>query len=166
MLQERLSSDLNAGDITVRSDQPHWISLEVACRLDTAYRLAEFVHALLVDVNSQAREEITLAFRELLVNAVEHGGRLDGDKRVGLDYIRFPRSIVCCIRDPGDGFSFDDLEHAALSSTPEEPFRHLEVRDQKGIRPGGMGLLVAKNSADEVVYNAKGNEVTFIKYLL
>lgn len=165
MLQERLSSDLKAGDITVRSDQPHWISLEVACRLDTVYRLAEFMYALLMDINSEAREKITLAFRELLVNAVEHGGHLDPDKRVALEYVRFPRSIVCCIRDPGDGFSFDGLEHAALSSTSKEPFQHLELRDQKGIRPGGMGMLVAKNSADELVYNSKGNEVMFIKYL-
>jgi hypothetical protein len=108
MLQERLSADLKADDITVRSEQPQWISLEVTCRLDTAYRLAEFMHGLLVDVTSEAREKITLAFRELLVNALEHGGSLDTDKKVALDYVRFARSGVCCIRDLGDGFSFDD----------------------------------------------------------
>lgn len=165
ILQEKLSTDLRSGDVRLRSDTPHWISFEVACRLDTAFRLAEFMHALLAAVNSESREEITMAFRELLVNAVEHGGRLDPDKKVGVDYVRFPRSIVCCIRDPGEGFSFDDLEHAAVSSASKQPFQHLEIREKRGIRPGGMGLLIAKNSVDELVYNARGTEVMFIKYL-
>jgi hypothetical protein len=39
------------------------------------------------------------------------------------------------------------------------------VREEKGIRPGGFGLLMVKNSVDELIYNEKRNEVVFVKYL-
>jgi hypothetical protein len=84
---------------------------------------------------------------------------------VDLSYIRTARSIVYYVRDPGEGFSLDKLNHAATANTPDEPFRHVEVREKMGIRPGGFGLLMTKNFADELMYSAKGNEVILIKYL-
>jgi hypothetical protein len=39
------------------------------------------------------------------------------------------------------------------------------VREEKGIRPGGFGLLMVRNSVDEPIYNEKRNEVVFVKYL-
>ena len=74
-------------------------------------------------------------------------------------------TIVYYIRDPGEGFSMNTLAHAAIANSPEEPFGHLELRRQMGIRPGGFGLLMTKSFADELIYSAKGNEVIFIKYL-
>jgi anti-sigma regulatory factor (Ser/Thr protein kinase) len=38
-------------------------------------------------------------------------------------------------------------------------------REQRGIRPGGFGILLARNLVDELLYNEKGNEVLLIKYL-
>jgi hypothetical protein len=52
-----------------------------------------------------------------------------------------------------------------VSNSEDEPFRHVLVRNEKGIRPGGFGILMTRNFADELLYNAKGNEVMFIKYL-
>ena len=62
------------------------------------------------------REQIATAFRELLMNAVEHGGHLDPEKTVDLSYIRTARSIVYYIRDPGAGFSMDTLAPAAIAA--------------------------------------------------
>jgi len=39
------------------------------------------------------------------------------------------------------------------------------VREQKSIRPGGFGLLMVRDSVDELLYNEKRNEVVFVKYL-
>ena len=36
---------------------------------------------------------------------------------------------------------------------------------QKGIRPGGFGILMAKAKVDELIYNEARNEVIFVKYL-
>jgi CheY-like chemotaxis protein len=159
------SRSLNAGDIKVLSDRPQWISLQVACRLTTADRLTQFMRELPGNLSSNERDQIAMAFRELLINAVEHGGHFDPDQTVDLSYIRTARSLVYYIRDPGEGFSFDALAHAAIGNTSEEPFGHLEVRKKMNLRSGGFGLLMAKSFADELLYSAKGNEVIFIKYL-
>ena len=69
------------------------------------------------------------------------------------------------IRDPGEGFSFENLPHAAVSNRPGAPFEHSEIRSKLGMRPGGFGILMTRNFADEVLYSQKGNEVMLIKYL-
>jgi CheY-like chemotaxis protein/anti-sigma regulatory factor (Ser/Thr protein kinase) len=164
-LQNALSTSVSDDDIKILSDKPHWISLQIRCRIATADRLTQFVRELPSDLDPDQREQIALAFRELLMNAVEHGGHLDPEKTVDLSYIRTARTIVYYIRDPGEGFSMDTLAHAAVANTAEEPFRHVELRRQMGIRPGGFGLLMTKSFADELIYSAKGNEVILIKYL-
>jgi len=164
-LHNSLSSAVPGDDIKILSDKPNWISLQIRCRIATADRLTQFVRELPSDLEPDQREQIANAFRELLMNAVEHGGHLDPDKTVDLSYIRTARTIVYYIRDPGEGFSMDTLAHAAVANTPEEPFRHMELRRQMGIRPGGFGLLMTKSFADELIYSAKGNEVILIKYL-
>jgi CheY-like chemotaxis protein/anti-sigma regulatory factor (Ser/Thr protein kinase) len=164
-LQSALMGTVNQDDIKILSDRPHWISLQIRCKLTTADRLTQFVRELPGDLDPDERERIATAFRELLLNAIEHGGHLDPEKTVDLSYIRTARTIVYYIRDPGEGFSMENLAHAAVANTPEQPFRHVELRQQMGIRPGGFGLLMTKSFADELIYSAKGNEVILIKYL-
>jgi anti-sigma regulatory factor (Ser/Thr protein kinase) len=164
-LQTALSTSIGNGDIKILSANPNWISLQIRCSLATADRLTQFMRELPSDLDPDQREHVATAFRELLMNAVEHGGHLDPQKTIDLSYIRTARSIVYYIRDPGEGFSMDTLAHAAVANTDEEPFRHVELRRQMGIRPGGFGLLMTKSFADELIYSAKGNEVILIKYL-
>jgi CheY-like chemotaxis protein/anti-sigma regulatory factor (Ser/Thr protein kinase) len=151
-------------DIEVLSDRPNWISVKARCKLETADRLTQFFRELPADLSDQQRELAATAFRELLTNAVEHGGHLDPEQKVELHFVRTQRSIVYYVRDPGQGFSIDQLPHAAISH-PDAPFETAEVRQQMGIRPGGFGLLLLKNFADELLYNSKGNEVILIKWL-
>jgi len=164
-LHNALSASVEHNDIKILSDRPQWISLEVRCKLSTADRLMPFVKELPGDLDPDEREHIATAFRELLMNAIEHGGHLDPKKVVKMSYIRTARCIVYYIHDPGEGFSMEKLQHAAIANAPDQPYRHLELREQMGIRPGGFGLLMTKNFADELIYSAKGNEVIFIKYL-
>jgi DNA-binding response OmpR family regulator len=164
-IHNALSDSVSDHDIQILSDKPNWISLKIRCRIATADRLTQFVRELPGDLEPDVREQVASAFRELLMNAVEHGGHLDPEKTVDLSYIRTARSIVYYIRDPGEGFSMEKLAHAAIANSAEEPFGHLALRQQMGIRPGGFGLLMTKSFADELIYSAKGNEVILIKYL-
>jgi len=41
----------------------------------------------------------------------------------------------------------------------------MTARSEKGIRPGGFGLLMTHTLVDELIYNEAHNEVVFIKYL-
>ena len=41
----------------------------------------------------------------------------------------------------------------------------MEVREAKGLRPGGFGLLSVRSTVDELLYNEQRNEVVFVKYV-
>jgi anti-sigma regulatory factor (Ser/Thr protein kinase) len=69
------------------------------------------------------------------------------------------------IQDPGPGFKPECLSHAAVSNNPSQPFAHMEVRSEKGLRPGGFGLLMTRSFVDALIYNEAHNEVVFVKYL-
>jgi CheY-like chemotaxis protein/anti-sigma regulatory factor (Ser/Thr protein kinase) len=161
-LTEARSSHMQPDDIEVLSDKPHWIAVKARCTLEIADRLIRFFRELPTDLDADQRDAAANAFRELLINAVEHGGKLDPQKKVELHFIRTERSIVYYIRDPGQGFSLDNLPHAAISH-PGDPIEHIKFRQAQGIRPGGFGLLLLNNFADELIYNSKGNEVILIK---
>jgi anti-sigma regulatory factor (Ser/Thr protein kinase) len=106
-----------------------------------------------------------MAFREMLLNAIEHGGKLNPSEWVRVSRVRSHRSLVYHMEDPGAGLSRSGLEHAAIANSEESPLEHLEIRKAAGMRVGGFGMLIMKRLVDEVIYNQKGNEVILIKYL-
>jgi CheY-like chemotaxis protein/anti-sigma regulatory factor (Ser/Thr protein kinase) len=152
-------------DIEVLSAAPQWVSLRLRCKMETADRLMQFVREMGTNFPPAERDNIAAAFRELLMNAIEHGCGSDPSKRIQVTYVHTTRAIVYLIQDPGAGFSFDAIEHAAIANPPDDPAHHLEIRAEMGVRPGGFGILLTRNLVDELVYNEKGNEVLFIKYL-
>ncbi|HWC15693.1 MAG TPA: response regulator [Terriglobales bacterium] len=151
--------------IEVLCAQPHWFELLAPCSRAAAERIEGFILRLEAGLKEDTRAEIASAFRELLMNAVEWGGKLDPNRKVRIAYVRTPRMLMYRIADPGQGFSFENLEHAAVGQPSGDPMAHMAVREQKGIRPGGFGLLLTKAAADELIYNDKQNEVIFIRYL-
>lgn len=154
------------GDIQVLSALPQWITLLVRCKMEIADRLVPFLRELVPDLPVQEREDVGTAFRELLMNAIEHGAGKDPSKTVRVDYVRTAKFILYKILDPGKGFSLDNLPHAAVSNQPDVPHQHCEVRERLGLRPGGFGILVSRHLVDELIYNQKGNEVLLMKYLV
>jgi CheY-like chemotaxis protein/anti-sigma regulatory factor (Ser/Thr protein kinase) len=152
-------------DIRILSAKPTWISLSLRCQMEVADRILNFLRAMDMDLSHDDQDHIATAFRELLINAVEHGGHSDPEKRVDLTYVRTAGAIIYYLHDPGEGFSLESIPHAAISNKPYEPVAHTEIRDQLGIRPGGFGLLMTRNLADELIYSEKGNEVMLVKYL-
>ena len=165
MVQQALESSSWKDDIRVYSARPEWITLDVRCKLEAADRTTHFMKELETDLPQQARDDVAGAFRELLMNAIEHGGKHDPRKRVRVSIVRTARALVVHIHDPGKGFSLDFLPHAAISNPEDAPIRHAEVRAEAGKRPGGFGILMTRNLVDELMYNERGNAVLFVKYL-
>jgi CheY-like chemotaxis protein len=165
MVGRALETPVVEDEIEVLSARPDWIALRLRWSLEIADRLAQFFRELKVELSEEEQGRIGTAFRELLMNAVEHGGRSDPEQKVEVAYIRLSQAMFYYIRDPGKGFSFDNLPHAAVSSAPDDPFRHVGVREEAGMRPGGFGIFLTRKLADEVLYNEKGNEVLLVKYL-
>ncbi len=119
----------------------------------------------MTDLPGDLGERITLALDELLGNAIEHGSKVEPKSGVEVTYIRTGRMVLIQLRDAGHGFSLDAVPHAAVNNPPEDPLRHAEYRSQLGMRPGGFGILLVKQIADDLIYNEHGNEVMFVKYL-
>lgn len=155
----------DAPPIEVISARPEWVELLVPCTREAAGRIEGVMAQLDANLAPEVRESIGYAFRELLLNAVEWGGKLDPSRTVRIACLRARRMLMYRIADPGTGFKIDDLPHAAIGNTPDDPIRHMRVREAKGIRPGGFGLMTVRASVDELLYNEQRNEVVFVKYL-
>jgi CheY-like chemotaxis protein/anti-sigma regulatory factor (Ser/Thr protein kinase) len=151
--------------IEVLSARSEWVELMVPCSREAVGRIEVVMAQLETNLPSELRESIGFAFRELLMNAVEWGGGLDPTRKVRISCLRARRMILYRIADPGVGFKIDDLPHAAIGQPPDDPIAHMQVREAKGLRPGGFGLLSVRSSVDELLYNEQRNEVVFVKYL-
>jgi CheY-like chemotaxis protein/anti-sigma regulatory factor (Ser/Thr protein kinase) len=151
--------------IEVISARPHWVELLIPCTRESAERIQTFLMKLEADLPDDLRNTIGLAFRELLLNAVEWGGKLDPNRKVRIAHVRSSRILMYRLADPGLGFSFKGLTHAAVGQPADEPIAHVTVRDRLGLRPGGFGIAMTREMADELLYNEAQNEVIFIKYL-
>jgi DNA-binding response OmpR family regulator len=151
--------------IEVISAKPDWFELSVPCSREAAERIDQFMRQIKVDLPEDEREQVAQAFRELVMNAVEWGGGLDPTRRVRISLLRTKRMLQYRVSDPGPGFRPEDLPHAAINNAPGDIFTHELVRQQKGMRPGGLGLMMVRAVADELLYNEKHNEVILIKYL-
>lgn len=151
--------------IEVLSASPEWVELLVPCTRSAAERIHTFMRQMDVSLSDEVRESVGQAFRELLLNAVEWGGRLDPHRKVRIAYLRARRMLQYRIADPGPGFRFEGLEHAGCTNPPHDPIRHQRVREERGLRPGGLGIMIARSLADELLYNECQNEVLLVKYL-
>ena len=158
------SDNQSRDDIEILSARPGWVSIRANCRLVTAERLLSFAKELSAQLPEDAKQEIIQAFREILMNAMEHGAKFNPEQVVEVNAIRTARSMVFRVRDPGTGFQKESLAHAAIGN-PSDPTAHILLRKEQGMRAGGYGLLLASGTVDELLYNAIGNEVILIKYL-
>jgi len=124
-----------------------------------------FAKELSTQLPEGSREEMMQAFREILLNAMEHGAAFNPEQVVEVTAVRTSRSMVFYVRDPGSGFHRESLTHAAIASPTDDPVAHIAQREADGMRPGGYGLLVASGTVDELIYNEIGNEVLLVKYV-
>jgi anti-sigma regulatory factor (Ser/Thr protein kinase) len=150
--------------IEVRSASSNWVSLRVTSRLLTAERVTQFMRELAADQQDDQRENLVFAFREVLLNAMEHGTGFDPDQVIDVAAVRTNRAIVYYFRDPGPGFKKDRVPHATATRRPADIEKAAAVREAEGLRPGGFGMLLVRQLVDEVLYNEAGNEVLLIKH--
>jgi anti-sigma regulatory factor (Ser/Thr protein kinase) len=162
IVSDALEADGAGSSIEVLSGVPHWIALRVACRRVNADRLSHFMGELAAELPGTERDHLIAAFREILLNAMEHGAGFDPSKVVDVAAVRTSRTIVFYFKDPGPGFNVASPPHVASEN---DPISHLSARDEAGLRVGGFGMLLTKKLVDEVHYNEQGNEVILVKYI-
>jgi anti-sigma regulatory factor (Ser/Thr protein kinase) len=150
--------------IEVLSGTDAWVRLSVRCDVPTADRLHQFARGFL-DLPEADEEKVATACREMLLNAMEHGGRFNPERRIEIAFLRARQVVLIRIKDPGEGFSLKENLDTAENNPLDDPIRHVKHREAQGMRPGGYGILLAKKLVDELFYGEKGNDVLLIKYI-
>src|SRR5664279_4139451 len=92
--------------IEIMSATPNLITLAVRCTMVAAERLLQFMSEI-SDLPEEERQDVGMAFREMLLNAMEHGGHFDPETYVEICYVRTRHMVMARIKDPGDGFTLD-----------------------------------------------------------
>lgn len=151
--------------IEVVSGLPTWMTLRVACGMVSADRITRFLTEWESALPEDQRDLLMTAFREMLLNAMEHGAGFDPGQVIEVTAARTDRAIIFHIRDPGNGFNREALSHAAKANDPDSVMTAMENREAAGLRSGGFGMLIVRQVVDEMVYNERGNEVLLIKHL-
>jgi len=152
-------------EIRVKSDLPAWICLYIPPEMQYRPIVINFFRTFMHSLSNELCEQLCTAMDELLGNALEHGCDLEPKSGCELTYIRTGRMILIQLRDAGPGFSLNGLAHAAINNPPDDPLKHAQARAKMGLRPGGFGILLVKQIADDLIYNERGNEVVLVKYL-
>jgi len=151
--------------VVIHSARHNWVELSVPCAVEAADQLNDFLLGFFAELQEEVRESVRTVLRELLLNAIEWGGRSDESKRVRIAILHGRRAVVCRVADPGNGFRMENIKHASICNPAGKPYDHMSVRQQMGMRPGGFGLAVVTGCVDELIYNDAGNEVVFVKYI-
>lgn len=150
--------------IEVVSATSQLIHLVARCDPKTANRLIQFIYEI-PDLEAEEKDAVGLAFREMLMNAIEYGAHFNSTQHVEISYVRAKQMVLARVKDPGEGFSLEEIRHAAITEPASDPIRLEEMRRKQGLRPGGFGILLTQKVIDELIYGEKGNEVVLIKYL-
>ncbi len=87
--------------------------------------------------------KLSMAVREILINALEHGNRGDSGKAIGLGFSLLGDRLVVEIHDQGKGFD--------LTRVPDPR------QDENLLRTSGRGLFLVRCFADELQVKSSGN---------
>jgi anti-sigma regulatory factor (Ser/Thr protein kinase) len=148
-----------------------------------------FARELSSQMQDDMRDAILVSLREIVLNAMEHGAAFNPEQMIEVTAVRTHRSFVFYVHDPGSGFrqespgtdriadptgglianlAVDDFISDLtddLTNPTDNIIAHIRRREEKGLPPGGFGLLLARGAVDELLYNEIGNEVLLIKYI-
>ena len=151
--------------IEVVSGLPDWFTMRVSSHLLTAERLVRFMAEYQSALPDDERDLLTTAFREMLLNAMEHGTGFDSEKVIEVTAARTDgrSSITSAIRDPGSIPATFPMPRRPWTRRTSSPPHCAAPSWASG--PGGLGVLIARQIADELVFNERGNEVLLIKHL-
>ncbi|MCL2640954.1 MAG: ATP-binding protein [Phycisphaerales bacterium] len=129
-----------------------WVSVEFPSSLKRVAKVTEEILAACQRhrFNEQDLFAIKLAIEEALVNAVKHGNRLDGEKRVRVQYRVTDQRLDVAVEDQGGGFNPADLPDPTA--------------DENLCRCCGRGILLMRAYMSNVVFNPQGNKVTLTKF--
>jgi serine/threonine-protein kinase RsbW len=121
--------------------------------LDLIQTLTDSVTAFM-KFDEDSAHWISMAVREAVTNAIQHGNKLDIAKKVEVNYGLAPNRLTVSVRDQGRGFHLDEIP---------DP---LEAGNL--LKPSGRGIFYMRTFMDEVNFRTLttgGTEVYMAKTL-
>jgi len=128
--------------------------------IQSSFEMVDLVQIVFESLSSQVGFDadvshwMSVAIRESVTNAVRHGNKLEGDKRVFVAFERSPTAFTVTVEDEGEGFDPDAIP---------DP-----LAEENLLRASGRGIFFVKNFMDEVRYHfepQRGTRVTMVKKL-
>lgn len=88
--------------IELVSATTEWVSIIARCDKQTADGLVQFFQEM-SDLPPSEKQDVAAAFREMLLNAIEHGGNFDPNEYVEVAYVRTRKLVMCRIKGSWQG---------------------------------------------------------------
>ena len=166
LIEQALKEPVWDDGIELIQGSPEYVVLAVRCDLATLERLLHFTRESL-PLPTVECEEVAFAFREVMLNAMEHGGHFDPREFVEVCYLRSKRMVMCRVKDPGEGFSMQEIRDAETAEPLENYAQRAKMQawETMMMPPRGLGVLMARKFLDDLIFNEKGNEAFLVKYL-
>jgi len=124
--------------------------------------LVPFINEI-AELPNTEKKEVATAFREILLNAIERGGRFDGSQSIEIAYLRARQVVLCRCKDSGPGFSQKAVFQILIANPPDDRIPHHAYCEAQGLRRGGA--LIARYDLNDLIPSQKGNEAALIRYL-
>jgi len=123
---------------------------EISSNIIEADLLKEKIRNILLDYLKEDKiDSLLFCFHELLNNAIEHGNKMDSEKKVYINLTMNENSVIFSIEDQGIGFDWQTRVRQEL--------------DVNSFSERGRGIIMTKLMCDEIKYNNIGNKVTCSK---
>jgi len=119
--------------------------------LDLVQALTDSVTAFM-KFDEESAHWIGMSIREAVTNAIQHGNKLDLNKKVEVSYGISPDRMMVSVRDQGCGFQADKIP---------DP-----LKVENLLKPSGRGIFYIRAFMDEVEFRtlaAGGTEVYMVK---
>ncbi|MHC4780830.1 MAG: ATP-binding protein [Planctomycetota bacterium] len=96
----------------------------------------------------------------MLRNAMEWGNSLKREYLVRVGCLVLSDRVIFKVQDEGKGFDV-----AGAFDPIRDPIERMTDRQERGKRPGGYGIELARQYMDELFYNEAGNCVIMTKMI-
>jgi serine/threonine-protein kinase RsbW len=137
------------------SSRPRRVEVTLETKVDSidlGEELARRV-ALTAGFDEEEQHKISMAVRESLINAYQHGNQQDARKNIGLNFFLHPNRLVVEVSDQGKGFRLEEVP---------DP-----LAEEGLLRASGRGLFLIRSFMDECAVESRNGctRLTLVKYL-